>query len=273
MYTLDELIDLERYPINDLDGRGKELVSECQQSLEDLAVCHLPDFVRPEAVAAICAESEEGKDGTYWVRNNRRAYSWRNPDDYPEGHPVTLGSPNLLGTITTDQFAADSAFVSLFQLPELTRFLRKILRQAELYPVECPYLAANIKVMSEGCKHAWHFDQNDGAVTFLFQHADEGGHFEYVPYLRSDDDENYAGVRPLLEGRDQGVQRVDLSPGSFCLFKGRRSLHRVTEVTRGAPDRLLAVFSYHSVAGHRYVESTVTSVLGRLPDNFSIPNR
>ena len=190
MYTLDELIDLERYPINDLDGRGKELVSECQQSLEDLAVCHLPDFVRPEAVAAICAESEKGKDGTYWVRNNRRAYSWRNPDDYPEGHPVTLGSPNLLGTITTDQFAADSAFVSLFQLRELTRFLRKILRQAELYPVACPYLAANIKVMSEGCKHAWHFDQNDGAVTFLFQHADEGGHFEYVPYLRSDEDEN-----------------------------------------------------------------------------------
>ena len=64
------------------------------------------------------------------------------------------------------------------------------------------------------------------------------------------------------------MRRVELAPGSFCLFKGRRSLHRVSEVTRGSPDRLLAVFSYHSIDGHRYFESTVKSVLGRLPDDY-----
>jgi hypothetical protein len=267
-YTLEQLVDLERYPLGRLDSAGAELVARCQQELEDHAVCHLPGFVRAEAVAAICAESARGKDSTYWVRNNRRAYSWRDPAKYAEGHTVGVGSPNHLGTITTDAFAADSAFVSLFQLPELTEFLRTILRQPELFPVACPYLAANIKVMGEGCKHAWHFDQNDGAVTFLFQNAAAGGQFEYVPYLRSDDDENYEAVESLLDGSESGVKRVALDPGSFCLFKGRRSLHRVTEVTRGAPDRLLAVFSYHSIAGHRYVESTVESVLGRLPDDF-----
>ena len=126
-----------------------------------------------------------------------------------------------------------------------------------------------MKVMSEGCRHAWHFDQNDGAVTFLFQNASEGGQFQYVPFLRSEDDENYAGVMRLMEGDHSGVRSAALGPGSFCLFKGRRSIHRVSEVTRGSPDRLLAVFSYHRDEGHRYRDSTVKSVLGRMPDDYA----
>ena len=51
--------------------------------------------------------------------------------------------------------------------------MRRALKFEEFYPVACPYLAANVKVMSEGCKHAWHFDQNDGAVTLMIQEAAE----------------------------------------------------------------------------------------------------
>ena len=270
-YSLTDLIDVERYPIDDLQGHGAHLVETCQQVIRDTAICHLPGFVRPEAVEAIRVEAVARQQHTYWMDVPRRAYSWRNPDDYAAGHPVTMGTPNLIGTITTDVFERDSAFVSLFQLPELTAFLRATLEVPSLYPVACPHLAANVKVMAQGCKHAWHFDQNDSAVTFMIQNAEAGGHYEYVPYLRSEKDENYAGVERLLKGDNAGVVREDLHHGSFCLFKGRRSLHRVTEVAQGTPDRLLAVFSYHDVAQHRYKESTIRSVLGRLPDNYAAP--
>jgi hypothetical protein len=201
----------------------------------------------------------------------RRAYSWRNPSDYPAGHPVTLSTPNFIGSITKDRFPPQGAFVSIFEQPALTGFVRRCLELETLHPVNCPYLAANVKVMSEGCKHAWHFDQNDGAVTLMIQSAAQGGHFEYVPYLRAEDDENYDEVGALLSGEERPTVRPALRDGSFCLFKGRRSIHRVTEVTQGEPDRLLAVFSYHHVPGHQYRESTVKAVLGRLPDTYPNP--
>jgi len=267
-YSLSDLVDIERYPIDDLSGRGADLVASCIERMRNTAMCHLPGFVRAEAVEAIRLEALARRDTAYWMKTERRAYSWRDPDDYPSDHPVGMTTPNHIGTITTDEFAPDSAFVSLFELTKLTQFLRAALEEPALHPVGCPHLAANVKVMGVGCKHAWHFDQNESAVTFMIQNASGGGDYEYVPYLRSEENENYGGVANLLRGEHKGVVREKLGPGSFCLFKGRRSIHRVTEVTRGDPDRLLAVFSYHTTPNHRYRDSTVRSVLGRLPRNY-----
>lgn len=268
MWTLEELVDLERYPIHDLSGRGEALLAECRRALDGTALCHLPGFVNARAVDAVLAEANARAETTYWMETRRRAYSWRNPDDYPDAPAVGFTNRNHIGSITKDVFPRDGAFVSLHELPELTNFVRECMSQDALYPVACPYLAANIKVMTEGSVHAWHFDQNDGAVTLLFQNAASGGEFQYVPFLRDDGDENYDGVMRLFEGDRSLVRSATLSPGSFCLFRGRRSIHRVSEVTEGSPDRLLAVFSYHREPGHRYRESTFKSVLGRLPDDY-----
>ena len=271
-YQLKDLVNLERYPINDLDGAGAPLLRSCRNSLSDDAMCHLIDFVKPEALSAIQAETDTLRDRTYWMEVERRAYSWRNPADYPDGHPVTVTTPNFIGSITKDCFPNKGAFVSIFEQPALTEFVRRCLNLESLYPVACPFLSANVKVMSEGCQHAWHFDQNDGAVTLMIQPAATGGHFEYVPHMRDENDENYSEVGRLLSGEELSVRRAGLKEGSFCLFKGRRSIHRVSEVTRGSPDRLLAVFSYHHLPGHRYKDSTVCSVLGRLPDTYPNPS-
>ena len=48
-------------------------------------------------------------------------------------------------------------------------------------------------------------DQNDGAVTFLFENAERGGHFEYVPFLRDEDDERYEEVERLMDGETSRV--------------------------------------------------------------------
>ena len=268
-YSLVDLIDTDRYPIDQLDSSGRELVEECRRKLDKQAMCALPGFVRPTVVVQVLGEIESLREHTYWMENQRRAYSWRDPARYPDVAVIAQANPNRIGSITKDRFPTDGAFVSIFAQPALTEFVRRCMGFATLYPVACPYLSANIKVMSEGCRHAWHFDQNDGAVTLMFQNADQGGHFEYVPYLRSEDDENYDGVAKLMAGDHREVVRPELRPGSFCLFNGRRSIHQVSEVTRGEPDRLLAVFSYHHQAGHRYRDSTVRAVLGRLPDDYA----
>ncbi len=89
----------------------------------------------------------------------------------------------------------------------------------------------------------WHFDTNEFTITMLLNAAESGGYFEYVPNLRTSDDECYADVRKVLEGDRSRVVRLDLEPGDLQLFLGRFSLHRVTENT-GDTDRLLLIMSY-----------------------------
>ncbi|MCH9673025.1 MAG: hypothetical protein K0U93_16435 [Gammaproteobacteria bacterium] len=268
MLRLEQLVDVDQYPIDQLDeAPGRTLVAQCREQLDRTAMCHLPGFVRSDAVRRVLDEVAQLRDRTYWMESERRAYSWRNPDDYPDANVVGRHNPNRIGSITKNEFPEEGAFVSIFAQEALTEFVRQCMGFDSLHPVACPYLSANIKVMTEGCRHAWHFDQNDGAVTLMFQPASEGGQFEYVPFLRDEGDENYARVEQLMDGDTADVLGSDLGAGSFCLFKGRRSIHRVSEVERG--DRLLAVFSYHHVPGHRYKESTVRSVLGRLPDDYA----
>ena len=46
----------------------------------------------------------------------------------------------------------------------------------------------------------WHFDGNDFTVSILVQQAEQGGDFEYVPNIRTSDDENFEGVNKILNG-------------------------------------------------------------------------
>ncbi len=267
---LAELVDVERYPIDDPDGAGKDLIERCRRNLDESALCCLPGFVTPSALSAAKEEILALQDDAYFVQSEERTlYSWRDPSGLPADHAARIASPHRLGSITRDKFAADGVLNGLFERDELTEFIRRCLGIESLYRVECPYLSMNVKVMQKGAQHGWHFDANDGAVSLLVQTASEGGHYEYVPYIRSDQEENYERVTRVVRGEDEGVIRVDISPGTFCLFKGKHSMHRVSPVTRGKPDRLIALFAYDQTPGLVYNENTLRTVLGRLPGGLS----
>ena len=52
----------------------------------------------------------------------------------------------------------------------------------------------------------------DFAVTVLVQPADEGGLFEYVPQIRSAEDEGFEAIAAVLAGGQDGVRTLDLRP-------------------------------------------------------------
>ena len=83
-------------------------------------------------------------------------------------------SSHRLGSITRDRFDESGALLRLFACPALTEFVRRVLDVEQLYPVACPYLSMNVKVMPHGSLHGWHFDTNDGAVSLLLRNAREG---------------------------------------------------------------------------------------------------
>jgi hypothetical protein len=99
-------------------------------------------------------------------------------------------------------------------------------------------------------------------VSLLLQSAERGGAFEYAPNIRSEEDENYEGVARMLDG-DAALKKTGaIMPGCLALFRGRRSLHRVTEV-EGSRPRLIALFSYDRKPGMMFRPEVHLRALGR----------
>ncbi len=121
--------------------------------------------------------------------------------------------------------------------------------------------------MRGGDCFGWHFDTNDGVVSFTLQNADNGGGFEYVPLIRDEDDENYAAVTRILEGNDSPRQ-PKMTPGSFSLFLGRRSLHRVAPVDGTNQSRQSLLFSYDQQPDRVFPEKTCERLTSSSPEPY-----
>ncbi len=106
--------------------------------------------------------------------------------------------------------------------------------------------ALNVMLYEPGDELGWHFDGADFVVTLMLQPPLAGGAFEYVPMLRSPDDENYHGVSALLHGDRDRVRGMSGREGTLALFRGHSSPHRVTPV-EGTRARINAVLAYATV--------------------------
>ena len=158
------------------------------------------------------------------------------------------------------------------EVDTMPRFLQEVLRKNPLAALTklrisvTPALALTAKVAFEGDTDGWHYDPNDGVVTLLLQAPDQGGGFEYAPNIRSDGDENYAGLKDLFEDPDQHGKRVEQRPGTLVFFNGRNSMHRVRPVGPTKAPRIVTIFSYDlrptQVFGHSYVSMIHTLAQG-----------
>ena len=107
-----------------------------------------------------------------------------------------------------------------------------------------------------GCKQ-WHFDSGRMVTTLLLQAPEAGGVFEYVPELRSDENENFEEVRKVLDGDLSRARQIKLEAGTFSLFRGHYSMHHVTEV-QGDRTRIQAILGFSTTADlHGNLESSI----------------
>jgi hypothetical protein len=153
------------------------------------------------------------------------------------------------GFIPGDAWERGCATRSLFESPELARFVADCLEEPALYCYADPLAGLTANILDPGQQFTWHFDTNDFAVTLLVDEADEGGLFEYVPMIRNAHDENFDGIQRILEGGVDGVRTLELRAGDMQIFRGRYSLHRVTRVPIGSAPRHAAIFAYTQEPG------------------------
>jgi len=257
--TPTQIVDLDRYPIDQQDGAAfQALITACRNDIENQSLCTLPGFIRPDALEVLQAEAQVLAPKACRMDNLRTPYGWMCNAGFEPDHARSQVFRNRSGLVLSGEFPNNASLETLYRWDRLTEFLRQVIGVDTLYNTACPHLSYNIGVEDEDDQFGWHFDTNDGcAVSLLIQQPDEGGHFEYTPFIRSDDDENYAEISRVFAGESELVTRPEMPPGTLTVFRGHRSLHRVTPVGRTARPRLIGLFGYDQNPGMLYPESTI----------------
>ncbi len=259
-----QFVDLKRYPIHDLEAAaGRKLVAFGRDQLARNGACVLEDFLLPEAVGAARAETEGLLGEAFYCEKNHNPYLEPNDPAFPADHPRNLAQVSDLGALPDDLFGGGSVLRSLYRWDKLQAFLAALLEVPRLHPYADPLASLNVNVFRPGQQLGWHFDNADWAVTLMLQPATDGGVYEYLPWIRSPERENYEAVARVLAGQWDGVRRLAMGEGALVLFRGRYSLHRVTPV-EGARPRLVAVLSYDTEPGVMLTEHNRRLFYGRV---------
>jgi hypothetical protein len=242
-------LDLERYPIDDLEGeRARALIGDCRSQLERTGLCLLPGFLGPDAVAQSVAELEPRVEGAF--RKERAIVAMNESEIDPAlgaDDPVRIAHRHSMRTIAYDLIESDSPIRGLYEWDGMTDFLSGVLGY-RVYRCADPLIALMISAMPTGGEQGWHFDDNEFVVSLLLQKPAEGGEFEYVQMIRDDDDPGTDRIRRVFEGTSDEVTTAPLAAGTLALFRGTHSLHRVSPVVAG-PARLIALLSFDPQPG------------------------
>lgn len=258
-----DLVDLRRYPIEDLGSQSAQtLVADCQTRLRDSGAFALPGFVKPEAAAALAAEVQPLIASAFRQKQQHNVYFKRDDPAFPEDHPSRRRLRTSQAAIAYDLISPKTGIHRIYNWPPLRAFIAAVLGQDALYLHADPLAALNVMVLEDGDELGWHYDRADYVTTILLQRPEAGGNFEFVPYLRRPDDENYQGLGQLLEGTHPGIVSRPGQAGTLTLFSGHYSIHRVSPA-HGPTPRIVAVLSYENEPGVVFSASARTRFYGR----------
>lgn len=101
------LVDLDRYPLDELDGgRARAVVAEGRRGLAERGLAELSGFLRPDAVAALVDEADALAPLAHRSRVAGTAYLAPPDEAFPPGHPRRRLWPTELGAVAYDLFPA-----------------------------------------------------------------------------------------------------------------------------------------------------------------------
>ena len=258
------VVDLARYPIAELGTpAGQQLVEKARRQLDEQGIFLFPSFLRPSAVEAIVAEVQALRSQAHLRQTPQRLYPASVALDprLPEDHPLRRDQRCVEGVLVYDLFGPSSRLRELYEWDALPPFLAAVLKEP-VYRCADPMVSVIVLVMEDGQEHGWHFDSNEYVVSIMLQAPRRGGEFQYVPLIRSAEEENYPAVEEVVSGSSDSVISVAVDPGTLVVFRGRRSLHRVTPVA-GGRERLIALLSYNSEPGFLFSDEIRIANAGR----------
>ena len=250
-YRVDDLVDFNVYPLDETAGpEYKVALSHAREQLQHDGCAVIKNLLRPTAVKIISQEIIARKQTTHFSTSSMNPYFHSSKNsDYPDRHPVNTFIERSSGFIPGDSWDASLAIDVLFRSEALTAFIRNCLETESVYCYADPLAGLTANILDPGQQFAWHFDTNEFAVTAMIDEADEGGLFEYVPMIRTPNDESFDRIQKVLDDDRSEVKTLELHAGDLQIFRGRHSLHRVTRVPASSKPRHAAIFAYTAEPG------------------------
>ncbi|MEM7292592.1 MAG: hypothetical protein AAF420_04225 [Pseudomonadota bacterium] len=264
-----ECFNAALYPIEDLTSpEGDRFIAQCRSELQRTGALALPSFVNPSIVERLCTEAVAHKSRGHRMQGEFSPYSDNlnelQDERLPADHPRRYRLPASHRFLAGDVFDDDSSIRRLYRNELLQHFLQSALNISALHEIKDELGCINVLFYEPGDNNGWHFDTTEFVISILLQAPESGGEYEFIPALRSRDNENLAAVAERMQKPDNpsGVQQAELHPGTLFLFRGEHTLHRVTKIA-GERDRIVAILSYHRDAGHVLSEGSKVAMYGR----------
>lgn len=262
--ALQGFVDLERYPIDRLDGAaGQRLIEDCRRQLGVDGCVVLKNFVRDDAVERLERETLRLSPKAHYNEGETNPYNSAGDPELPPEHPKNRFDDRTNGFVAGDCIDDDTIIRRIHGNPDFQRFIAAVVGMEEIHPYADPLADLVVNVLRESCQHPWHYDTNEFIVTMLTRKPDAGGTFEYVPGLRSPESENFDGVQAVLDGDRSQLKSLDLELGDLQIFFGRYSLHRVTPVA-GERERHSVIFAYAKEPGFVGRPERAQRIFGRM---------
>ncbi len=174
---IHSLVDLERYPVDDLSSdQGTALIACLQASLERVGSASLPGFLLPDALEAMAAEAESLAHLAYAGPTRVSPYFFNYDiagSDLPDDHPTRFKGSRNVSQVAYDLIPRDSLFCRLYHSDVVTNLVARVRNKDRLYRLADRYQSLNISVMREGGHQQWHFDQGRLVTTLLMQAAEK----------------------------------------------------------------------------------------------------
>lgn len=259
MSNLSDLVNLERYPLDDW-----LFVNQCKANLEREGVLALACFVQTEALSVLKTEAIDSKHLAYFCSQAHTVYLSAPDPQYPDSHCRNIQIVSSKGCVTDDQVSHKSALRTIYNSDQFKKFLCDVLDEPVLYPYADPLSSINVHYYETGQELGWHFDNSSFAITLTIQAPETGGELEYIRQLRNMalGDMNYGGVQQVLDGKT-APKRLTFTDGMLVLFRGKDTLHRVTPV-QGKKDRIQVVLAYNCEPGRPLSEEARRTFYGRV---------
>lgn len=248
---LHDLVDLGRYPIDCPDSWAySQMIRDLRRDLDWEGCAVLPGFVHEKGLELVLKEADEVAPNAHRSFNRTNAYFTRDNPAFGIGHPVRRFYDRSNAFVPADNFDASGPLRRIYEHPAFLPFVREALAESpdRFFRYDDPLADVIVNVVEEGKGFPWHFDTNNFTVTLAIQNGEAGGAFQYVPNIRTSEDENFDAVASVLDGNMEHVRQLDLQPGDLQIFKGRYSLHRVAPV-EGVRKRYVGIFSFVEAEG------------------------
>ena len=82
----------------------------------------------------------------------------------------------------------------LYDSKRVMAFFARVVDKGELYHYADPFQSLNVMYQHDAGQRSWHYDGSDFVTTVQLQKAEEGGDFEFAPFIRG----------PMQVGAEEG---------------------------------------------------------------------